>query len=776
MKTKTLLLSALAMLFCLGASAKDVRTDLNIDKNWQFTLGDQTGAQQPGYNDSAWRTLDVPHDWSIEDDYNENSPVKRGGGYLGGGIGWYRKALPLSSAYAGKKIIIEFQGVMANSDVWVNGTLAGHRPIGYLPLYYDITDLVKLDGTPNTIAVRVDNTPQPASRWYAGAGIYRHVFIHVVDPIHIVNEGGVFITTPGVTDTEAVVKVETEFINSGKEDADVSVATVITSPSGKKIKVAARTVHAPAGQTVKSSQFVSISNPERWDMDTPNRYTAVTTLSKGGKVIDSQTDKFGIRTIEFKSEDGFYLNGRNVRIYGVCLHNDGGAVGTAVPASVWERRMHILKKAGVNAVRGAHCPMDPSFYEACDKTGMLLFDETFDTWRAAKPNGQAGYNLYFDDWWRIDAEAQIRRVRNHPSIFLYSLGNEIRDDLNGTVGRQTFYDMRDLTKKTDPTRPITMALFRPTMLGLFTNGFSEYLDVIGQNYAENILLQAWSEKPGRKIIGTENTPARSSWLVMKYNPQYSGQFLWTGMEYLGESDWPKISWNTALFNRNGGWKSTGWERLSWWSEEPMVRIWRKDDGPRTAFVQEMVKDYTPSTPNASSVELTVYSNCDEVELYRNGTSVGKMAVPEDDSPCVFTIAYEPGTVRAVGRKGGKEVAEHSLTTAGAPVKLNVVSEQSSIPYDWEQVVYVTASITDDAGRVFPNSDHKIKLSVSGPGELVSIDNNDVYSHERYKTDTRTAYRGEVIGIIRATATSGTIRVTATSDGLESGYADIRIAN
>ena len=774
MKLRTFLRNAvccIAVLACCTAAqaASSPRAKVNFDANWKFTKGDFTNGQLKSLDDRAWRTLDVPHDWAIEDDYDQNSPVLRGGGYLGGGIAWYRKSFTLDKTFKGKRIYIEFEGVQANSDVWINEHLLGHRPMGYLPLYYDITDYVNLDGkTPNVFAVRVDNTAQPASRWYTGAGIYRHVYIHAFEPVHL-EEWGVFITSPEVSADEATVSVEAAVVNESSEVCEFTLQTVLISPSGRRTVTNAETLTVAPRDTARSTQLVKVLQPEIWDIESPNVYDAVTTVSAGGKVIDRQTNRFGIKESHFESETGFWLNGRNVRLYGACVHNDGGAVGSAVPGSVWERRIKLLQEAGCNAIRGAHCPMDPSFYEACDKLGMLLFDETFDTWTAAKPNGQKAYNLYFKEWWKIDAAAQIRRVRNHPSIFLYSLGNEIRDNLNSEEGRGYFMEMRALTKKLDPTRPITMALFNPQGMRLYNNGFSELLDVIGQNYNEQGLLMAWNGLAGRKIIGTENTPARSSWLVMKNNPQYAGQFLWTGLEYLGEADWPKVGWSTALFTRNGMWKHTGWERRSWWTDEPMVRISRKDDMPNGT----QTEDYTPTNPSGQ-VSLTIYSNCEEVELFLNGNSLGKQAVPEDDAPNVYTFDYQPGTVKAIGRNGGKDVAEHSLTTAGKPVRLNVQAERQTVPFDWEEVVYVRAVIEDENGVRFPNIDAKITLTVTGPGELVSIDNEDVYSHERYKANQRTAYKGAVTGIVRATGKRGVIKVTATADGLTSSSTEIRI--
>ena len=771
---RKLLFGILLLAGACALNAAEPRTSINIDKSWRFLRGDAEGAWRADFDDAAWRLLDVPHDWGIEDDYAQDSPVKRGGGYLGGGIGWYRKVLKLDGKdLAGKRIYIEFDGVMANSDVWVNEHLLGHRPFGYLPLYYDITDYVKLDGTDNVIAVRADNTEQPASRWYAGDGIYRHVWIHAMDPVHI-DEGSVFVTTPAISDAEAQVRVESSFTNRSDRTRKVTVQTTLISPKGKKTRTAPQTFTAAPGQQVSTVQTATVRNPARWDIDSPNVYKAVTTLKADGKVIDSRTDNFGIKETEFRSDTGFWLNGRNIKIKGTCLHNDAGALGSAVPASVWVRRLTLLKELGCNAIRCGHSPMDQAFYDACDQVGLLLFDETFDTWTAAKPNAQRAYNLYWKEWWAYDCEQQIRRVRNHPSLFIYSLGNEIRDNVNRPEGFATFKGLLDLTKRLDPTKPVTMALFRPAESGLYDNGFVENLDVVGTNYRETQLLQAWKDKPSRKIMGTENGSQRESWLLVRDNPAFSGQFIWTGFEYLGEADWPKIGSSSGLFYRSGAWKSIGWQRRSWWTDEPMVRIYRPDDGPRTAFAREMVEDYTPSNPDTKTVELTVYSNCEEVELFRNGVSMGRQPVPEDDSPNVFKVDFVPGTVKAVGLNGGRAVAEHVLRTASVPVRLHLTAERSTIPYDWEEVVYVRAEIEDADGVRYPNSDHRITLQVSGPGELLGVDNDDAYSHERYKSDWRTAYRGQISGIIRATAASGTITVTATADGLESSTVQVRI--
>ncbi|MCD8186224.1 MAG: DUF4982 domain-containing protein [Rikenellaceae bacterium] len=757
--------SAFVLAFLLTATTvfgQSRRTE-NIDKQWKFHLGEADQVQDPAFDDSFWRELDVPHDWSIEGEYDVNHPTGRGGGYLPAGVGWYRKTLDIPASDQGKRVLIEFDGVMANSDVYLNGHLLGYRPFGYIPLVYDLTDYLNFDGKPNVLAVRCDNTVQPASRWYTGAGIYRHVHLVAMDPVHL-EKWSVYITTPEITAEEATVDIQAAIQNQTAELREVSIQTHIVSPLGKTVESPVRTITVGPGQSVPVQESVRVPEPELWDTESPNIYRAITTVSVEGKTVDQEINTFGIRSIEFKPESGFWLNGRNVRLYGACLHHDGGAVGAAVPLSVWERRFRLLKEIGVNAVRGAHNPMDQPFYDLCDREGMLFLDETFDTWTEKKNHAQNGYNLYFKEWWERDGRDQVKRVRNHPSIILWSLGNEIRDNLNSEEGRQRFLDLRDMTRELDSTRPITMALFRPAQAGLYENGFAELLDVVGQNYNEQALLKAWEEKPSRIILGTENTPTREAWVALRDNPQYAGQFIWTGFDYLGEADWPQIAWSTGLFDRNGGRKPLTWQRQSWWTEEPMVYIVRRDgrngEGGLTC-------DWTPVDPDAYDIaHIEIYSNCEEVELFLDGESFGRQPMPADASPAKYILDYWPGTLRAVAYSQGQIVAEQEHTTAEEPVKLILTAEKDTALHHWDEVVYLTATAVDEHGVRSPNSRHRVKFTITGPGEIVSVDNGDVFNHEPYKSDTQSIYKGQAIVIIRATADSGDITVTVSSEGLE----------
>ncbi|RZK19068.1 MAG: hypothetical protein EOO86_08510 [Pedobacter sp.] len=446
----------------------------------------------------------MPNDWSIEGAYDKANLTARGGGYLPSGIGWYRKSFSLDENLSGKKISIEFDGVMANSDVWINGFHLGKRPYGYISFNYDLSKHLNFGkGKTNIIAVKADNTVQPASRYYTGAGIYRHVRLVATDPIHIDN-WGVFITTPEASAQKATVKVQTAVSNESTKAAQITVETSVLDGTGKVVKIVQSKQSIAANQSIKLDQSIELSNPKLWNVETPNLYQTLTKVIMGGKVIDDQLNSFGIRTFKFDAATGFWLNGKNFKLKGACLHHDGGAVGAAVPLSVWEFRLKKLQEAGVNAIRTAHNPVAPEFLDLCDQMGFLVMDETFDTWTSAKNNGEKGYNRFWKEWWERDTRDMVLRDRNHPSIVIYSVGNEIHDNLDNPEGFKKYKDQQDLVHQLDPSRPVTMALFRPANSKVYTNGFAETMDVVGQNYRENELVALHNQKPNLKVIGTEN--------------------------------------------------------------------------------------------------------------------------------------------------------------------------------------------------------------------------------------------------------------------------------
>lgn len=759
---RTLILAvSLLLTLVLNLSAQSPRQITSFDADWSFFLGDEPNASSPAFDHASWRVLDLPHDWSIEGQYDMNHPTGRGGGYLPAGIGWYRKTFPSPSSLKGKHTFIEFDGVMANSEVWINGQHLGKRPYGYTSFRYDLTPHLKPAGQSNSLAVRVDNSDQPASRWYAGAGIYRHVRLVTVNPVHV-DHWGVFITTPEVTADQATVDVAIDVKNLDTKATTVTVQTTLKGQDGRSIASTPSKLTIKAGETANTKLRITVDKPQRWDIDQPNLYTAITTIMSDNKAIDEITTPFGIRSFHFEAATGFYLNGVNRKILGVCLHQDGGPLGVAVPLAAWERRLKALKAIGVNAIRAAHNPMDPGFYDLCDRMGFLVMNETFDTWTVAKPNGTRGYNLFFNDWWEADTRDVVLRDRNHPSIILYSIGNEIRDRLDREDGQQRLLNQRNLVHKLDPTRPVTMALFRPNEMKVYDNGVAELLDIVGQNYRESELVAAWKAKPERKVIGTENRHDNQAWLILRDNPFMSGQFLWTGIDYLGEANWPEISWGTALLDRNGYMKPMGFERQSWWSPKPMVKIVRSDDNAGRGGLK---MDWTPADFGTyDEAHIFVYSNCDEVELFLNGESKGRQTIHKDATPRFWNIGFDPGVLKAVGYNKGVEVAVDELVTAGTAIKLDLKAERGSVKNNWEDLVYVTASFIDNAGKVNPNVKSPITVKVSGSGTLVALDNSSLFSHEPYKTNVRTAVDGRVIALIQATADKGPITITAEAEG------------
>jgi len=773
-----LILSFCALFFTLALPLQaqkvneNSRSILNFDTDWRFLKDDATGAEIPAFDDSKWQKLDVPHDWSIEGNYDQANPTGRGGGYLPAGIGWYRKSFTVKAVDANRKFFIEFDGVMANSDVWINGFHLGKRPYGYISFSYELTGHLKFGkGETNILAVRADNSVQPASRYYTGAGIYRHVRLVIANPVHI-NQWGVYISTAQVSDKKATLNLQTKVNNESSASNAVMLETTILDPSGKRVKTVESKQSIPAGKSFTINQSMELVNPQLWDIDQPNLYRAITKIKSGKNTLDEQTTVFGIRDRKFEAATGYWLNGKNIKIKGVCLHHDGGALGAAVPLRAWERRLELLKEVGVNAIRTAHNPVAPEFLDLCDRMGFLVMDETFDTWTVAKPGGEKGYNLYFNNWWEKDTRDMVLRDRNHPSIIIYSVGNEIRDNLNDSTGFKKYKDQQDLVHQLDPGRPVTMALFRPGSSKVYTNGLAEIMDIVGQNYRERELVNAHLDKPQRIVLGTENGHGQAEWLMLRDNPFMSGQFLWTGFDYLGEAQWPSISYEKGLFDRTGGWKQLSYQRQSWWSDKPVVHIMRKDDN---AGVGDWVANWTPmdfGTYDEAAIE--VYSNCDEVELFLNDKSLGVKMKPADDAPRSWEITFEKGTLKAVAKNAGKVVATDELKTAGAPAAILLTVDKSTITKDWDDVSYVTAKVVDTNGIICPNADKLISFGISESGKIIAVDNGNVTSHETYKATERHTYNGQCIAIVRAKTTTGKIIVTANCPELKSGSVLIEI--
>ena len=761
----------LILVFATAAVFSQGRKTINFDANWQFTKGEIAGAEKPTFNDKAWRTLDVPHDWSIEGAYDRENPSARGGGYLPTGIGWYRKTFQLDATDANKILTIEFDGVMANSDVWINGKHLGKRPYGYISFTYELTPYLNFGkGKTNVIAVRADNSVQPASRYYTGAGIYRHVRLVAVNPTHF-KHWGTQITTPNATAQKAVVSVKTEIENKGAAGTYKLQIDIVDS-KGKIVKSSESQENIAANTTSNLAKEIEVQNPKLWDIEAPNLYTVVTKLYSETTLVDNQTISIGIKNAEFRADTGFWLNNKNYKIKGVCLHHDGGAVGAAVPLGVWKERLKKLKEVGVNGIRTSHNPVAPEFLDLCDQMGFVVMDETFDTWTAAKHNGENGYNLIFKEWWEQDTKDMVLRDRNHPSIVIYSIGNEVHDDLSYPEGFKAYKMQEDVVKKYDNTRPVTMALFRPANSKVYLSGFADHMEIVGQNYRENELIAAHEAHPNWKVIGTENTHVLVQWLALRDKPYMAGQFLWTGYDYLGEADWPETTNNQGLFDRAGNWKQQSLQRDSWWSEEPVVHMVRKSDNAGAGF---WVADWTPNDFDTyDNAKVNVYSNCEEVELFLNDKSLGSLKKPADDSPREWNVTFEAGTIKAIGKNNGKIVTQEEQTSAGKPAKIILTKSIPTLANNWDDVAFITATIVDEKGIRCANADNQIKFTITDSGKIIAVDNGNIINHDGYQGPATRAYQGKAIAIVKATKDSGTITIKAESEGLGQGSIPIEI--
>jgi len=750
-----------------------------FDKDWRFLKSDAPGAEKPGFDDRAWRKLDLPHDWSIEGPFDEKNATGGAGGFLPAGVGWYRKHFTLAAGDAGRRVFVEFDGVMANSDVWINGDRLGKRPYGYVSFEYELTGHLKFGGQDaNVLVVRADNAGQPASRWYTGAGIYRHVWLGFDGPVHL-EHGATFVTTPKVSPEEATVRVESRVANQSANDRTVSLRIRILDSRGRTVGNADTSAQViAAGKSAGFAAEITVKSPDRWDIGHGVLYSAVVSLAGDANALTTEAFRFGIREFHFDANTGFWLNGRNLKIKGVAMHHDGGAVGAAVPLGVWEQRLESLRQIGVNAIRTAHNPASPDFLALCDRMGFLVMEEMFDCWVGAK--NPYDYHLYFSEWSKIDTQDTVRRDRNHPSIILYSAGNEIRDTPQADLAKEILSGLVDVFHANDPTRPVTQALFRPNVSHDYDDGLADLLDVVGQNYRENELLAAHSAKPTRKILGTENQLGRQVWLAMRDNPAYSGQFLWAGFDYLGESHlWPQVTNAEGLFDRTGGFKPAAYERQSWWADAPMVYMARRvarppaapaDPGYQAAFqlpAETLFSDWTPEKLEPHEENIEVYSNCDEVELLLNGKSLGSKRLPADASPRIWVVPFETGGLKAVARNKGTVAATYELKTAGKAVKVLLsatVPQKRSFGANWDDVMTLTATVVDEKFVPLPNWNRLIRFQVTGPGLIAAVDNADVTSHEAFQARERQAYGGRAIVLVKATS-AGKVTVTASGAGL-----------
>lgn len=781
--------------FSCAAMAAD-RKVTPLSDNWRFLQGDPGGAEGVDISTEGWRTVSVPHDWAIAGPVTPDAKAGGENGFFPTGVAWYRRDLNVVPV-TNRRYFVEFDGIMERSGVWVNGHHVGYRPMGYVSLRYDITRHLRHDG-PNVLAVRADTAAAPSSRWYNGSGIYRHARLIETGDVHV-PQGGAFVRASSITADAAMLSVSTEIHNAGATPRSATVEVVVTDPKGREVGRTRSTLKPiDAGRTQLVTHEIPLVSPRRWDLDSPTLYhAAIHILDEQGNLLDTENVAFGVREAEFRADTGFWLNGRNVKVKGVAIHHDGGAVGAAVPIAVWRQRLTALKALGVNAIRTAHNVPSPELLDLTDELGLLVMDEWFDQWNVAKTSED--YHLFFSDWHKRDAADMIRRDRNHPSIVIWSAGNEIHDTAYPVQAKAALRSLLDIAHANDPTRPVTMGLFRPNVTGDYANGFADMLDVVGQNYREGELVAAHRQDPRRRIIGTENGHNRVNWLPVRDNPAYAGMFLWTGIDYLGEANragWPAISRYTGLLDRTGAPHVRGLERASWWSDKPVVHVVRNAipeaagpatdgaGGPNQPTVPTMIAvatpqppvalfdDWTPANLQPHPETIEVYSNCRAVEAFLNGRSLGSLPINVDASPRRWAVTFAPGEVQAVCRDKGAGGISDRLRTAGRPAAIQLTSDAGTIGSDFDSMIYVRARVVDAKGVTVPNAEHLLHFSVEGAGGLIATDSGSVTDHRPFASPDRQPREGTAVALVRG-AGDGRFTVKVRADGLASGSIELQ---
>jgi len=788
------------------AVAQRERAILPFDRAWRFHLGDVAGAQEATFDDSGWRGLDVPHDWSIEGQFSDTNPAGAGGGALPGGVGWYRKTFAVAERDASRLVFIEFDGVYRNSEVWINGHYLGKRPYGYSSFTYELTPQLRYGAASNVIAVRVDNSQQPNSRWYSGSGIYRHVRLVTTGRVHV-EHWGTAITTPEVTATSARIAIRTTVRNASQADQAITLRTVLYDASGKEVAAASTAGRVPRDSVSEVAQDLVIRNPTLWSLDRPYLYRAVSRVSCVDKPCDDYSTPFGVRTFVFDPERGFILNGMHVKIRGVCLHHDLGALGAAVNTRALERQLEIMRGMGTNAIRTSHNPPAPELLDLTDRMGFIVLDEAFDMWKKEKT--KYDYHLDWDAWHVRDLSDMVRRDRNHPSVFLWSIGNEVMEQWTNddTTAAPIARELAGIVRRLDPTRPITSASNNGSPANpVFHAGA---LDLLGHNYHHEAWASFPTQFPGGKFIITEAMSALNSrgvyeqpsdsvasyatpyvkdsgpqpnkdyrlssyddrkafWgslheeslrLFERY-PFLSGIFIWQGIDYLGEPtpyEWPARSSYFGVVDLAGFPKDPYYLYQSVWTTRPMLHVF-----PHW--------NWAPG----QTIDVWAYTNAHEVELFLNGASLGVKRKPEQVSHLMWRVTYTPGTVRAVARTGGRVVATQEVKTAGAPARVVLSPDRGTIHADGSDLSFVTVTVEDAAGVPVPTAEPLVRFRLAGNARLAGVDNGDQISHAPFQSDRVLLFNGKALVIVRAGDRAGTATLTAQVDGLEAATLRLRL--
>ncbi|MEI6605167.1 MAG: glycoside hydrolase family 2 TIM barrel-domain containing protein [Verrucomicrobiota bacterium] len=789
------------------------RARREFDADWRFFKGEAQGASERAFDDTGWRRLDLPHDWSIEGPFDASNPSGSPGAYLPCGIGWYRKEFRLPPVTSNRMAHIGFDGVHMNSEVWINGHRLGQRPYGFIGFQYDISPYLDPTGN-NVLAVRVDNSLQPAARWYTGSGINRHVWLILTDKLRV-EHWGVQISSPQASGQRAELRVCTQLRNGYEQAKQLRVTQTLVNRAGERVAAATSDVGLAAATGGECVQSLELSAPELWSPDSPYLYTLRTELSDDSRVVDCVETPCGVRVASFDPMRGFLLNGEKVLLKGVCNHDDLGPLGTALWDRALERRLHMLKQMGCNALRTSHNPPPPELLEMCDRLGLLVIDETFDEWRrgwasensvlvcGTKPTGKAkyGYHLYFDKWAECDLSDHLRRDRNHPSVILWSIGNEIPEaQKNGELA--TLTRLRDICHRLDPSRPVTAGCNQ--IAGANASGFAGLLDVVGYNEGGGSCFQYEADHaryPQRAFYASEaphslqtrgeyrtlsrypepahqppnltaeevfpetsdryassydnagvRISARDSWRMSKTLPFLAGEFRWTGFDYLGESGaWPRVIGNFGIIDLCNFPKDTYYFYQSQWSTRPMVHL---------------LPHWTWPGKEGTLIPVWCYTNCDSVELFLNNKSLGQRQFSASaDMHLQWLVPYQPGELRAVAIKDGQPAATTVTRSAGHPARLVLAADQAEMTAGTRDLSYVTVRVEDASGNLVPQAANRIKLELKGPGRLLGVGNGDPLNHESFQGNSICVFHGLALAIIATTGEAGEIRLSASSEGL-----------
>ncbi len=794
-------LASFVVIYSCSSEDTNPRVVEDFNQDWLFNLTEED-ASSDTFNDADWRVLNLPHDWSIEGDFSEEHPATAGGGALPGGTGWYRKSFVIPAADSVKKIFIEFDGIYWNSTVYLNGKKIGFRPNGYISFRYELTPYLKFGDDKNVIAVKVDNSKQPNSRWYSGSGIYRNVRLVKTNPVHV-DLWGTYITTPKVDSSLAEVYISTTINNSSALAQDVLVQTSLIAPNGKEVAQTVSSIKVEANKRNEIQQNIKVENPNLWSVSKPALYSAKTVVKNDKETLDVYNTMFGIRSFNFDVEKGFILNGEQVKILGVCNHHDLGCLGSAINVRALERQLEILKEMGCNGIRTSHNPPAPELLDLCDKMGFIVMDETFDMWK--KKKSPEDYSQFWDQWHVRDLKDHIMRDRNHPSVFIWSIGNEILEQWD-TAGVTMVQELVSIAKSMDPTRPITTAN-NPPSLGNNLNK-PDVLDLVGYNYGHTSYEKHREVFPNRPFIATETTSAlmtrghydmpsdsirrwpirwdlpfttgnpdltvsaydnvsapwgsthEETWKIIKKHDYLSGMFIWTGFDYIGEPTpygWPARSSYFGIIDLAGFPKDVYYMYQSEWTDKDVLHLyphWNWTEG--------------------QEVDMVVYSNCEEVELFLNGESLGMKKKEGEDLRLSWTLNYTPGEVKAIGRTNGEVVMEKTVKTAGEPAKIVLAPDRSTIKADGKDLSFITVEVVDENGVIEPNAENLINFELEGDAFIAGVDNGNQVSHEPFKADYRKAFHGKCVVVIQSLKKQGEVKLTASSVGLESATTTITL--